>query len=266
MSHIFSHTFWYGAQVLQASIVVALFARGLQWRLPAFTAYVMVEMVTEPLLTLAQGSWPYVYYYGYWVTVVATTTLSVAVCYEVVEHVWRPFGTGRKLGRTLVWLIAGFAVVQGVMTLLAPTGLAFGLDSIPGLILMLDRDVRIVVCGVGAFILIFRRRLGLSLRKLPVGVVAGFVLFSAVHLSVATAISHSTVLHRSTLSEINSGAYLLAALIWLAYAVFSPNLTRDDSPGSPPPSLPGGRGYALIRNLWKVDWAARALPAAFRRE
>jgi hypothetical protein len=207
----------------------------------------MLQVVSDPFLAFAKGRWDYTYYFGYWATVVATTALTIVVFYEVIQHVWPLADAGRKLGAVLVWLVLALVIGQSVIVLATSTGHSSGPDSITSLILMADRGLRIVVCGLGLFILMFRKWLGLSRRELSVGIVAGFVLFSVIHILVATAVSHQTVLHRSTLSAINSGAYLLAALIWFRYAMTSRNVTLGDSAGSTPsrPSWPGGPGYAL---------------------
>ncbi len=59
---------WFAAQFIQTGVLVALFARGWLGRYPAFTAYVMFNLLSGLFLTLARDNWPYVYYFGYWVT------------------------------------------------------------------------------------------------------------------------------------------------------------------------------------------------------
>lgn len=233
------------AQFLQVGILVTLFKRGWHRRYPWFTAYIVLEAVSDPFLTFASNRFPYTYYFGYWATVIAAMVLTVAVLYEVIQHVWRPFDAWRKLGAALVWLIVALITGQSAIALWTSVAHSFWLDSITSLILLADRDVRIVACGVGLFILFFRKRLGVSWRELVVGIVAGFVLFSAVHLVVATAMAHQIILHRRTLSALNSAGYILAELIWLGYAILSPKFIVGGSTGSTPPggSWPGGWGY-----------------------
>jgi hypothetical protein len=245
MNYSLSPGLWFTAQFLQAGILVALFARGWLRRYPAFTAYIILEMVSDPFLAFANTRWPYVYYFGYWATVVASTALLVAVLYEVVQHLWRPFDGWRKLSATLVWLVLALFLAQSVIFLSTSVAHSYRMDSITSLVLLADRDVRIVTCGLAVFILLFRKRLGMSWREFGVGIIAGFVLFSTVNLMVATAMSHHAVFHRSTLSAINSGAYLLTALIWLGYATLSPNLIVGGSGGSTPPQRSWPGGYAL---------------------
>ena len=92
-----------------------------------------------------------------------------------------------------------------------------GPDDFTSIILMVDRNVRVMLCGLVFFLLMFSEYLGISRRHVMFGVAVGFGFFSAIHMLVAMAITHPTILHRSTLTAINSGAYLIACVIWLAY-------------------------------------------------
>ena len=231
---------WFAAQFLEAGILFALFARGWQRQYPRFTSYIIFQLVAEVFLIFAMDRFPYIYYFGYWATMVVTIVLTFAIFYEVVQQVWAPMDARRKLGKAVVWLIVVLIFGQSVIALWTSAAHPSHLDSITSFILSVDRDLRVVVCATGLFILVFLKRLGISWREFVVGIIAGFVLFFAVHLTVATAVAHPTVLHRSTLAAVNSAAYLLATLVWLAYAILSPNVVPGGAVGSMPPttSLP----------------------------
>ena len=229
---------WFAAQFLEAGILFALFARGWQRQYPRFTSYIIFQLVAEVFLIFAMDRFPYIYYFGYWATMVVTIVLTFAIFYEVVQQVWAPMDARRKLGKAVVWLIVVLIFGQSVIALWTSAAHPSHLDSITSFILSVDRDLRVVVCATGLFILVFLKRLGISWREFVVGIIAGFVLFFAVHLTVATAVAHPTVLHRSTLAAINSAAYLLATLVWLAYAILSPNVVPGGAAGSSPPPTP----------------------------
>jgi len=256
---------WFSAQVIQAGVLVALVRRGLHRQYRRFTAYILVQTVSEPLLTLASARWQYVYYYGYWATIVVTTVLTIAILLEIIEHVWWKGDTAQKVKLVLLWGLFLVTLIIAVPRFFNATPSHF--DEVTSSILVLDRNVNWAICGIGLFILLFRSPLGVAWREFVVGVVTGFVLSSGVHILVAAAMMHRTVLHRSTLTAINSAAYVLAASIWLGYAILSPKAMLGGSAGgsSPRDSWPGASMYASLRNLWRLD-RARGFPAAFRHE
>ncbi len=221
-SPILAKLLWLSAQILQLGILVVLFRRGLHKQYPRFFAYILLQIVSELFLTFVQGRFPYTYYYGYWVSVAASVVLTLAVLYEIVERLYPPVDARRKSGIILLgWLAVGLII--GLSILSEQPWPHF--DSITSLILSIDRGVRLAICGVGLFALVLCKLLRVSRREFVVGVVAGFLLFSGVHLLVAMALSHNAATQRSVLAEINSAAYLLAALIWLLYAILSPKTT-----------------------------------------
>ena len=255
MSYAFSlqTILWLATQVLQAAIVVALFKRGLHRRYRWFTAYIALELVSDPFLAFARGTWDYTYYFGYWITVIGTTVLTVCVLNEVVQHVWPSSDGGRTIGRALVWLIVAVVIVQSGTSLMTLRGQGSYPDQFTELILLADRDVKILALGVTVFVLVFRQRLGRSWREFSVGIVAGFALFSLAHLAIVMAMAHQAVIHRRTLGAMNSGAYLVAELIWLGYAILSPMVTFGGSGGGMGSggSSPRGRAHAFMGLRWK---------------
>ena len=90
-------------------------------------------------------------------------------------------------------------------------------DGITGTILLVDRNVRVMLCGLVFFLLMFSEYLGISRRHLLFGVAVGFGFFSSIHMLVIRRCHTRRLLHRNTLSTINSGAYVVACIIWLAY-------------------------------------------------
>ena len=58
---------WFGAQILQLAILVCMYRRRIQEYYPAFFYYIILQVLSDPFLTLAQDRWPYTYYFGYWI-------------------------------------------------------------------------------------------------------------------------------------------------------------------------------------------------------
>src|SRR5271154_6491186 len=106
--HLPSQTvLWFSAQALQLAVLVAMYRRRIQDYYPAFFYYIVLEVVSDPFLTLAQGRsgasllWAYIYYFGYWATVCLTATLSFFVLQEVFRDAFRPFEALRDLSTIL---------------------------------------------------------------------------------------------------------------------------------------------------------------------
>jgi hypothetical protein len=82
-----------------------------------------------------------------------------------------------------------------------------------------DRSLRLMQCGLVFFLLLFNEYLGIPHRSMLFGISLGFGLFAAVNMLVATALSHHGWLTSVALSEINSIAYMVAVIIWLGYTL-----------------------------------------------
>ena len=216
MNVLTSLSLWCCAQALQLAVLACRYRRRMQNYYPAFFYYIVVEVVSDPFLALAQDRWPYIYYFGYWITVCLTAALSFFVLQEIFQDAFRPFEALHDLSTILFrWATLVLLLVAGISALNFSNHSR--LDDVTSTILMVDRNVRVMLCGLVFFLLMFSEYLGISRRHVMFGVAVGFGFFSAIHMLVTMAITHRTILHRSTLGAINSGAYLIACVIWLAY-------------------------------------------------
>jgi len=207
---------WFSVQILQVGILVCMYRRRIQKFYPAFFNYILLQVLSDPFLTIAEGRWPYAYYFGYWATVCLSVALSFFVLQEVFRDAFRPFEALRDLSTILFrWSALVLLLVAGMSAVTASN--QHHVDDLTNTILMVDRNVRVMLCGLVFFLLMFSEYLGISRRHLLFGVAVGFGFFSAMHMLVTTAIAHQTILHRATLASINSGAYLIACIIWLYY-------------------------------------------------
>ena len=222
---------WFGAQVLQLAVLVCMYRRRIQSYYPAFFYYIVVEALSDPFLALARGRWDYTYYFGYWITVCLTTALSFFVLQEIFRDAFKPFEALRDLSTILFrWSALVLLLVAGMS---AVTMSSQNPDKLTETILLVDRNVKVMLCGLVFFLLMFSEYLGISRRHLLFGVSVGFGFFSAIHMLVATAMSHQTVLNRITLGLINSGAYVIACLIWLGYVANRNTLLAGEKAAEP---------------------------------
>jgi hypothetical protein len=213
---------WFVAQVLQLAVLVCMYRRRIQSHYPAFFYYVVVQVLSDPFLTLARNNgWDYTYYFAYWITECFSVGLSFFVLQEVFKDAFRPFEALRDLSVILFrWAALVLLLVAGMSALSASGASNSRLDVLTRSIMLVDRNVQVLLCGLVFFLLMFSEYLGISRRHVMFGVAVGFGFFSSIHMLVTMAVEHRTVLHRDTLTAINTGAYVIACIIWLAYIVY----------------------------------------------
>src|SRR5581483_166856 len=111
-------TLWYSAQILQLGILLAMYRRRIQEYYPAFFYYVILQVLSDPFLSLAQNRWPYTYYFGWWITTTLSVGLSFFVLQEVFRDAFRPFEALRDLSTILFrWAALVLLLVAGMSAL-----------------------------------------------------------------------------------------------------------------------------------------------------
>jgi hypothetical protein len=204
---------WLASALFQMGVLVALFRRGLHKKYPHFYNYTILQVLAGVFLLCVQGSTP-LYYYGYWVISAISVVISFAVLYEMFKDAFRPYEALRDFSVVLFRWSALVLLVGGMW---ATTLHSDQPDSINAVVLLADRSVRLMQCGLGFFLLLFSKYLGISRRHVLFGIALGFGLFASVNMLAATSLSHPSILHVSTLRRIDLAAYDVAALIWLGY-------------------------------------------------
>jgi hypothetical protein len=209
---------WFASPLLQVGVVISLLRRGLHRDYPFFFNYTVLGVVSVPVLFFISLKSYTVYYYAYYVNLGLIVLISFAVLQEIFKDAFRPYEALRDLSVILFRWSALVVFLVGVMWAInAAHKPANG--PVTDAILLADRSVRLMQCGLVFFLLLFSEYLGISRRSLLFGISLGFGFFAAVNMLVATGMSHRGILRQATLSKINSGAYLVAVLIWLGYTL-----------------------------------------------
>ena len=219
---LIDYVLWFSAPTIQLGVVLLMYRRGLQRDYPYFFNYTILSVLNEPILFVMQRHSYTLYYYSYWVSIALTTLVSFAVLYEVFQNAFRPYEALRDLSVILFrWSALVILLVSGMWAVTSGHPAQDG--SITNAILLAERSVRLMQCGLVFFLLLFSEYLGISRRNLLFGIALGFGLFASVNMLVLSGLSHPGVVHVSVLRWINSAAYNLSALIWLGYAALAPS-------------------------------------------
>jgi hypothetical protein len=212
--HSIDYTLWCITPALMTAVVVSMYLRRLHREFPFFFNYAIFQVLTFavefPLRNWAN------YYYVYWTCSALSLIVTFAVFQEIFKEAFRPYEALRDLSVILfrwcalvVLLVAGMSAITSWHT--------NQMDNITNGIYLVDRSVRMMQCGLVFFMLLFSEYLGISRRNVVFGVSVGFGFFAAINMLVMTALSHQTVIGTANLNRINSAAYLVSALVWLAY-------------------------------------------------
>src|SRR5271166_5841159 len=213
------YVLWLASPICQIGVLVALFRRGFYKEYPYFFSYSVLQVLSTGWLLLAQHSVS-LYFYGYWISFAIGIVISFAVLQEIFKEAFRPYEALRDLSIILFRWSALVLLLMGGMWAIT-TIHSDGREPMMTVILLAERSVRLMQCGLVFFLLLFSEYLGISRRHVLFGIALGFGLYASVNMLVATGMAHPG--HTMLLRRINMAAYDVAALIWLCYTVLAPS-------------------------------------------
>jgi len=207
---------WFAHPLLQAAVAGMMLRRKLNRTFPWFFTYVVFQIAVFALtFPLRDARFYPIFYYVYWGTNAVSVILGFRVIHEVFLDVFRPYHTLRDLGSVLFkWAGLVMLMVAGVVAASVHGG---DQSPLPAGILILERSVRVVQCGLVLFLLVFSRYLGTSWQQKSFGIALGFGFFAWVELSLV-ALGSLFNSPRVT-SLVNMVAYNVTILIWFSYTL-----------------------------------------------
>jgi hypothetical protein len=167
---------------MQLGVLVAMNRRGLHRDYPYFFNYTVLQVVSEPILFVVQRHSYAIYYWAYWVSIALSALFSFAVLQEIFHNAFRPYASLQDLSVAVFRWSAVAALLVGVMWAITATP-SSRLDTITNGIVLVQRNVRLMQCGLAAFLLLFSEYLGISRRHVLFGITLGFGLFAAVSMA-----------------------------------------------------------------------------------
>ncbi len=219
------YVLWFGGTLMQLGVLVAMYRRGLHRDYPYFFNYTVLQVLSEPILFVLQKYSYATYYWSYWVSVALSALISFGVLQEIFHEAFRPYEALRDLSVILFRWSALVVLLVGVMWTITAAH-SSQVDTITNGILLVQRSVRLMQCGLVFFLLLFSEYLGISRRHLVFGIALGFGIFASISMLVAVGMSHGTFVHVSVLRQINNAAYDVAIMIWLGYTALAPVRSR----------------------------------------
>ena len=217
-THQIELALWVSQPLVHTALAAVVLRRKLHRQFPAFFIYILAQIVIFslefPVYWLARNQ---LYFTVYWSAEALNVVLAFKIIHEVFLDVFRPYPALKDLGTALFkWAALIMILVSVVLISLSP-----GWDDpVTKTIMVVQRCVSVVQCGLVIFLLAFCKNLGVSWRRQSFGVALGFGVFSGAQLLMFALYSGSHV-HGVTANLIQMGAYSAAMFLWLAYSLWN---------------------------------------------
>ncbi len=225
MTHHIQQALWIAHPVLELCLAGILFWRRLHRTFPVFFSYIVFQVVNFPILypiyqlsisPNATDREITTYFYAYWISAAISLALGFKIIHEIFLDVLRPYPNLKDMG-TLLFKWAALVMLLAAMVVTAASQSGSG-DPLAQAVLIVQRCVRVIQCGLILFLLFFSRHMGVSRRQLSFGIALGFGSFACVEL-IAVALSSGGQIRSPTVNLITTPTYTLVILIWMGYAL-----------------------------------------------
>jgi hypothetical protein len=209
---------WILQTIIQVCIAAVLYRRRLHREFPAFSTYITAQIAIFCIQLP-------IYYYGppgsslyfnvSWIAAALNLVLAFRIIHEIFVDVFKPYHALKDLGTALFrWAAIIMVLVSVALIAVSPSWE----DPLMNSLLVVQRCVRVVQCGLVIFLLAFCGNLGVNWRRFSFGVALGFGFISGTEM-VTTALLSGGRIHYPTLQLTVLATYNAGLLIFLFYSL-----------------------------------------------
>jgi hypothetical protein len=209
---------WVLQPILLSVVATVMYRRRLHKEFPVFFAFTIAQVifftVEFPVYLLAKYQ---VYFVIYWVETTVSLIFDFKIIHEIFIDIFRPYHALRDLGTALFkWAALIMVLVSAVLISTNPSWH----DPIGRSILVLQRCVRVIQCGLVLFLLAFCKYLNVSWRRQSFGIAWGFGIFAATDL-VANALFSGTHVSNQLADLLRASAFDIGLCVWIVYSLLN---------------------------------------------
>jgi len=209
---------WIMQPVMLVVLAVVMFRRKLHRDFPFFLAFalaqILIFVVEYPVYRLSAYR---IYFCTFWIATALNLIFEFKIIHEIFLDIFRPYHALKDLGTALFkWAALIMVLVSAVLISTNPTWT----DPIGKSILVLQRCVRVIQCGMVLFLLAFCRHLSVSWRRQSFGIALGFGLLAGTEL-IGYALYSGGHISSDVLSIANMTADNVCVSLWLFYSVLN---------------------------------------------
>jgi hypothetical protein len=179
-----SNTFSICSGLVYAAFFYILIKRQLQREFPVLVIYSALAAVANLFLTVVainQGLSSKLYSYSWWGLNTPLMLLEFGIMYEIFSNVLRPFSGLVDLGKMLFRWAMVLLLLFATLSALATAG--SGITKCMAGVALVERNLRLMQCGLLLLFFFFERRLALSWRSHSVSLAIGLGITAAISLS-----------------------------------------------------------------------------------
>jgi hypothetical protein len=227
--------FWIVPLCLQPLIAIWIILRRQIRIFPIFLLYTLFVSARDLVLLFVKHNkrtYAWIYFLGEPLALL----LGVAVIFELIWQLLRPYDALRVLGLRLFWASIAFASLGGFLLLRTSDSsqTVFLMQSV----VLIERSARFAQVSILIVFILLISHFGLTWKHYTAGIVVGFGVSAGLQLALFE-LKSTPILADDTFRLLNSMAYNIAVLIWAAYFLPPRKETK------PPRQLP-----ALDLALW----------------
>lgn len=209
---------WIAQPLLLAPVAFIMYRRQQHKEFPVFFVFALAQLlifvVEFPVYQLADFQ---AYFFTFWIAAVLNLILDFKIIHEIFLDIFRPYHALRDLGTALFKWAALIMILISVV--LISTNPIWN-DPVAHSVMLLQRCIRVVQCGMVLFLLAFCSHLSVSWRRHSFGLACGFGIFAATEL-ITTALYSGGHTTSQVTNIVNMLAYDSAVAIWLGYTVLN---------------------------------------------
>jgi hypothetical protein len=209
---------WILQPLLLLPVAVVMFRRKQHKEFPVFFGFAIVQIaifcVEFPIYQLADY---HAYFFTFWVASIINLILDFKILHEIFLDIFRPYHALKDLGTALFkWAALIMILVSAVLISTNP----IWNDPVGRSVLLLQRCMRVIQCGLVLFLLAFCSHLSVSWRRQSFGLACGFGIFAATEL-IMTALFSGGHVSNEIMNIVEMAGYNFAVFVWLFYSVLN---------------------------------------------
>jgi hypothetical protein len=205
--------------MVQVATLFVMRKRDLQRDYSMFFTYTLFQVIGAIIDVIAYKFAGYeTFFFTYWVRTALGIGLGFFVIKEVFTNMLKPYAGLRDAGVLIFRWAAAILVLFSVISYAAGEGNSA--SRILRQIVLMERNVRFIQCGLLIFVVMCSNYIGISWRNLSSGIAFGFGAFAVVDLLISNALlTRGYFVSRHLAAVVGQLAYAGAVITWFTYTM-----------------------------------------------